>query len=288
MGRALALLTLVALIALALVTVSNSLQSNARKRLGPVTVDGGTLHMDIRQVTTHGEKITPMTVLVPTFEIGRFEVTWKQWQEVRAWAVTNGYKDLYQGAASGKIIRRWLGAGEQTPDDSPVCYVDFYSVVKWCNAKSEMEGLTPVYRVNGEVYRNDMRVPDLTSSANGYRLPTETEWEWAARGGVSSQGYTYSGSNDVNAVAWYDKNSLYRGSSGAMAVGTKAANELGIYDMSGNVWEWCHKDVALHGHDNRLRGGSFIATSDRCAVNYRSFYGEFSYDIGFRVARNAQ
>jgi sugar lactone lactonase YvrE len=114
-------------------------------------------------------------------------------------------------------------------------------------------------------------------------LPSEKEWERAARGGVSSQGYTYSGSNDVNAVAWYDS------INGTKAAGTKAANELGIYDMSGNVWEWCWDIYDPNPPYRRLRGGGWNITADHCTVAYREISSgpiDYSDDIGFRLARS--
>jgi formylglycine-generating enzyme required for sulfatase activity len=162
--------------------------------------------------------------------------------------------------------------------------VSWYDVLKWCNAKSEMDGLTPVYTVNGAVYKTGQSVPSIDASANGYRLPSEREWEWAARGGGLNNGCVYSGSNTANDVAWTYENSA----SGSKAVGTKSANELGIYDMSGNVWEWCW-DVIYSFSYRRIRGGSWNLTADYCAVSYR--YNSTPLDrapyFGLRLARSS-
>jgi hypothetical protein len=188
--------------------------------------------------------------VVATFQIGKYEVTWDEWQQVRTWAVKNGYSDLANvGVGSG--------------GNHPVQSVNWYDVLKWCNAKSQKEGLTPVYQLSGEVYKTGESVPTENSSANGYRLPLEKEWEWAARGGLCSKGYIYSGSNDIYLVAWFEVNS----GNGTKSVGTKAANELGIFDMSGNVFEWCWDANPSHSH-RPIRGGSWSSIAEHCAVDY--------------------
>ena len=228
-----------------------------------VLVEGGTL--------PSGSRLKGQ--IVSDFEIGKHEVTWGEWQKVRDWAVTNGYdlKDVGQGLS----------------ESHPVTHVSWSDVVKWCNAKSEKEGKTPVYQVSGTTYKTRKIVPTVSESANGYRLPSEKEWEWAARGGKNSKGYAYAGSNDLNAVGWFETNSEGK----THKIGGKLANELEIYDMSGNVWEWCFECFDLSATSyRRFRGGSWGNNAGYAAVANRDDYFDPDYRhayIGFRLVRSS-
>jgi formylglycine-generating enzyme required for sulfatase activity len=207
---------------------------------------------------------------VAAFYMAQTETTWAEWQSIRAWAVAHGYDLANAGAGNG--------------DNYPVTNVSWYHSIKWCNARSEMEWLTPVYTVNGSTYRTGDSTPVVNASANGYRLPGEAEWEFAARGGVNTQGYDYSGSNDLNAVAWYSGNS----GNTIHSVATKTGNELGLSDMSGNVWEWCYDSI--YDSYRVIRGGWYIDDAYVCTVSWRGNYGtpySSNGGIGFRVARSS-
>ena len=222
---------------------------------------------------------------VASFQIGKYEVTWDEWLEVREWGVNNGYVDLEN-------------IGDARSECYPVTDVSWYDVVKWCNAKSEKEGLAPVYLLNDNIYRTGPTLRDgvfdvkVSSTANGYRLPTEPEWLWAASGGLESQGYTYSGSNDINEVARYYGNSAVIGIGREIwPGGTKSPNELGIFDMSGNVSEWCY-DSNTTG-SRAFRGGKWSSDAIWCTLALPNNYQKAgtgtssSSRIGFRLARSS-
>jgi len=184
--------------------------------------------------------------------------------------------------------------------DRPVEYVSWYDAVKFCNALSLKEGLLPAYKIDGTKVEWD-------KTANGYRLPTEAEWEYAARGGTLGaitdsplSKAPYAGSdNSAASVGWYETNS----SKTTKPVAQKAPNALGLYDMSGNVWEWCWdwygaypKDEVLNpdGAENQsgqkvLRGGSWFTPEKLLRTTYRYWnVPTFKVNsVGFRIARYA-
>jgi formylglycine-generating enzyme required for sulfatase activity len=171
----------------------------------------------------------------------------------------------------------------------PVINVTWYDAVAYCNWLSEQYHLDKAYQTKGEKVACNWQ-------ANGFRLPTQSEWGYAARGGQKSQNYGYAGSNDPNQVGWYDQNSGGK----TQEVGQKKANELGLYDMSGNVWDWCwdwygnydHKSqknpIGPENGDTRVvRGGSWHDNPNLCRVSVRGRFYPYvrNYDVGFRVAR---
>ncbi|MCX6837318.1 MAG: SUMF1/EgtB/PvdO family nonheme iron enzyme, partial [Verrucomicrobia bacterium] len=203
-------------------------------------IPGGSFTMGVTSGDTDSDAPS-ITVTVSSFYIQQTETTKAQWDEVRNWAVNNGYTDLFAG--------RWKAPNH------PVQKVSWWEVVKWCNARSEKEGLTPVYTVFGAVMRTGTTEPVANWSANGYRLPTEAEWEKAARGGVSGKRFPWG----ADTISYAQANFSNGGSSEAYATGTTtwhpsyddgvfpytspvgsfAPNGYGLYDMAGNVLEWC-------------------------------------------------
>ena len=179
----------------------------------------------------------------------------------------------------------------ENTDSYPVEYVSWYDAIYFCNKLSQKCGLEPVYSVNGSTdvtkwgytpHNGNKISGKITknSDVNGYRLPTEEEWEYAARGG---QNYKYAGSDNLKGVGWNSDNS------GGMThpVAQKAPNGYGLYDMSGNVWEWCW-DIDKDSSSYRCgRGGSWYNSSGNCRVDYRDYdYADNRLNrYGFRLAR---
>ena len=273
-----------------------------------IFVEGDEFFMQDYWSDTGEPRGEPRLTALSDFEIGRTELTLEKWNEVRAWAVENGYE----------VIGSTVGIG--CADDHPVVNVNWYDAVKWCNARSEMEGLLPVYYLDPghqEVYRageHRASVADVRWNANGYRLPTEAEWEFAARGGKASEGFRYSGSDNIEVVAWYGFNSSgapcnFFGGNGTFPVASKAPNELGLYNMSGNAEEWVWDNPGLYLESNTatnprgpanissfesgermVRGGGFNSIEEACEVTFRRGHSARLRNnrFGFRLARSVE
>ena len=239
-----------------------------------VLVEGGTFHNGTSYVT------------ISSFYIDKYELTQSEYQ-----AVMGNNPSRFTSVTNGPMER-----------------VTWFNAIEYCNRRSMQEGLTPCYSYGSSgtnpdswpsgwnTNRDNHTNVACSWTADGYRLPTEMEWMFAARGGNQSQGYTYSGSNNIDAVAWYWDNS----GNTTHTVGTKAANELGIYDMSGNVWEWCW-DIygsypggaqtdphgATSGSGRVGRGGCWLSNAYGCPVSIRdgsSATNSYNY-LGFRICR---
>ncbi len=247
-----------------------------------ILVEGGSFMMGSN--TGGPEEKPEHSVTVSSFRIGKVQVTQALWREI-----------MGNNPSHFKC------------DNKPVEGVNWYNAVEFCNRLSRIEGLNECYReverektgLIGSLFGQKTKVILCDFNANGYRLPTEAEWEYAARGGNNSLGYNYSGSEYLDEVGWYTINST----SETQEVGKKQPNELGIYDMSGNVWEWCWDWYSRSyyssssrtdprgpeaGSSRVLRGGSWFNNAEYCRVSTRRRDDPDNSHVsyGFRLVRS--
>lgn len=246
-------------------SVENTESRPEQAQISMVRVNGGAYQMGSPE--TEADRVedeVQHTVTVSDFYLGEYEVTQAQYE-----AVMGENPSSNEGA------------------DNPVENVSWFQAVEFCNRLSEQEGLTPAYTIDGDTYT-------WNHDANGYRLPTEAEWEYAARSGTET---TYSTGDTIS-----NEQATFGGVK-TTAVGSHPANAFGLYDMHGNVFEWCWDFYgpypteeqtdpagAEEGESRILRGGSCADQPQHLRSALRVYYAPTTeyYDVGFRVARSAE
>lgn len=259
-----------------------------------VSVEGGSFMMG--STTGQADASPPHMVTLNSFQMAKYEVTVNQF---RKFVEVTGYKTDAEKDKGAYIFNsakwvvesdaNWKNSHIPQTGSSPVVHITWWDAVNFCNALSDADGLDRVYTIDGHGVSGDLW-------KNGYRLPTEAEWEYAARGGNYGKNTTYAGSDDPASVAWFK----LPYTEGPHQVGQKKPNELGIYDMSGNVWEWCQDRYAPYKGEAQtnplassqemkfvLRGGSWFTSKEGCTVywRYKDEPSNTDFTFGFRVVR---
>ncbi len=268
-----------------------------------ILVEGGSFEMGSNR---NDDEMPIHNVTLSDYYIAKYPITQAQWVTLM------GYNPSDMGEDGNEVLfvsgDTWKAINEQIPiklseekdglipigyvqkdidDNCPVVNVSWCECIEFCNVLNKQHGYEPMYIKCG-------RGMKWMRGRKGFRLPTEAEWEFAARGGNNSNGFTYSGSNDIDTVGWTGDNS----GEDYHPVGELQPNELGVYDMSGNTYEWCWDRYGSYQNQNELnpigsakgnyrvlRGGSIFFHEDCCSVSCRNQdrANLINPDYGFRV-----
>ncbi|MCF7920407.1 MAG: formylglycine-generating enzyme family protein [Candidatus Cloacimonetes bacterium] len=275
-----------------------------------ITVQGGSFQMGDTHGSGDADELPVHAVTLSSFRIGKYEVTHQEVIDVYNWALDNNHiyyenfdvlnstgdpevlLDLNDSDCAIEFIYNALvfsGSVYAASPEYPCIEITWFGAAAYCNFLSIIQNFDPCYNFVDW---------SCNQAANGYRIPTEAEWEFAARGGVAEPDYIYSGSDICSDVAWFTGNST----SNTHIAGLRQANGLGIFDMSGNVWEWCNDWYSATYYDispvdnpagpetgtgRVMRGGSFSSDDFYCRVSFRGSNTPFSSNEnrGFRICR---